>query len=256
MSKLIERLEKVDAAATPPMGFGASRAQAKPASMLLIALSGAEPTDAAQKLQADLCVLSAPSIGEAEVKAVKNALGDVLWGAWPDALSRESIAGLKEQGGDFFIFSETDTPAEALAEEELGRLIAIPSDFPEELGRSLEELPVDAVVLTGLEDAAPLSVKNVMQVRAIRDLISKPLLLLRSRPLSQGELTVLQDTGIQAIVLDSRPMAAEDALQLKEAIDALPPRKTKRDQPAPTLPGVASRETGHRHEEEPDDRLA
>ncbi len=254
MSKLIERLEKVDAAATPPLGFGASRTQAKPASMLLIALAGAEPSDAAQKLQADLCILSAPSVGEAEVKAAKNALGDVLWGAWPDVLSRESLDGLKEQGGDFFIFSETDTPAEALAEEELGRLIAIPSDFPEELGRSLEELPVDAVLLTGLEDAAPLSVKNLMQVRSIRDLISKPLLLLRSRPLSQGELTVLQDTGVQAIVLDSRPMATEDALQLKEAIDTLPPRKTKRDQPAPIVPRLASRQADHQHEEDPDDR--
>ena len=141
-------------------------------------------------------------------------------------------------------------------EEELGRLIAIPADFPEELGRSLEELPLDAVLMTGLEEAAPLSVKNLMQVRSIRDLISKPMLLLRTRPLSQGELTVLHDTGIQGIVLDSRSVGAEDVVKVKEAIESLPPRKTKRDQaPAPVVPRLASREADHHHDDDHDDRL-
>ncbi len=251
MSKLIERLEKVDAPSLPPLGFGASRTQTKPASMLLIALADAGATETLTRLQVEFCVLAAPSIADGQ--ALNSNLDDAMWGIWPGALAKESLDGLKEQGGDFFIFSEIDAPVEVLAGEELGRLIAIPADFPEELGRSLEELPVDAVLLTGLEDAAPLSVKNLMQVRSIRDLTSKPMLLLRSRPLSQGELTVLQDTGIQAIVLDSRQMQVEDALRVKEAIDNLPPRKTKRDQPTPTLPRMAPMEAAHHHEEDPDD---
>ena len=255
MSKLIERLEKVDAASTPPLGFGASRTQSKPASMLLVALADAASTESLTKIPADICVLSIPSAGESEVKAAKESLGDALWGLWPGVLTSESLEGIKEQGGDFFIFSETDTPAEVLSGEELGRLIAIPADFPEELGRSLEELPLDAVLMTGLEEAAPLSVKDLMQVRSIRDLISKPMLLLRARPLSQGELTVLHDTGIQGIVLDSRSVDAEDALKVREAIENLPPRKTKRDQPAPVVPRLPSREAAHPHEEDPDDRL-
>ena len=59
MSKLIERLEKVDAASTPPLGFGASRTQSKPASMLLVALVDAQPPPSPlTKIQADFCVLS------------------------------------------------------------------------------------------------------------------------------------------------------------------------------------------------------
>ena len=253
MSKLIERLEKLDAPLLQPLGFGAIRTQTKPASMLLIALADAEATETLTRLPVEFCVLAAPSIADGE--AVNNNLGDVLWGLWPGTVAKESLDDLKEQGGDFFIFSELDAPAEVLAGEELGRLIAIPADFPEELGRSLEEIPVEAVLLTGLEDAEPLSVKNLMQVRSIRDLTSKPLLLLRSCLLSQGELTVLQDAGVQAIVLDLRQMQVEDALRVKEAIDNLPPRKTKRDQPTPTLPRMASMETAHQHEheEDPDD---
>ena len=60
MSKLIERLEKVDAASTPPLGFGANRTQNKPASMLLVALADAASTEALTKIQADFCVLSTP----------------------------------------------------------------------------------------------------------------------------------------------------------------------------------------------------
>ena len=255
MSKLIERLEKVDAASTPPLGFGASRTQSKPATMLLVALADAASTDSLSKIGAEFCVLSTPSAGESDVKTAGDTLGEAMWGLWSGDLSKEKLDGIKEQGGDFFVFSETDTPVEVLSSEELGRLIAIPADFPEELGRALEELPLDAVVMTGLEDAAPLSVKNVMQVRCIRDLTSKPMLILRSRPLTKGEFTVLQDTGIQGIVLDSRSMDAESALGVKEAIDALPPRKTKRDQPAPVLPRFAPGEAPHHHEEDPDDKL-
>ena len=48
---------------------------------------------------------------------------------------------------------------------------------------------------------------------------------------------------------------AEDALKVKEAIDALPPRKTKRDQPAPVVPRLASSEVAHHHDDDHDDRL-
>ena len=255
MSKLIERLEKLDAPSLQPLGFGAIRTQTKPASMLLIALADAEVTETLTRLQVEFCVLAAPSIADGE--AVNNNLGDVLWGLWPGTVAKESLDDLKEQGGDFFIFSELDAPAEVLAGEELGRLIAIPADFPEELGRSLEEIPVEAVLLTGLEDAEPLSVKNLMQVRSIRDHHLEAFAPADVSPAEPGRVDCAPGcTGVQAIVLDVRQMQVEDALRVKEAIDNLPPRKTKRDQPAPTLPRMAPMEAAHHHEheEDPDDR--
>ncbi len=255
MSKLIERLEKVDAAATPPMGFGASRAQAKPASMLLIAYSFTENDVPPPGLRADGWLVYSSDDTEADLDAVKASAGDVPWGLQPDNIAPGSIDALKEKGADFIVIRD-GFPVWALAEEELGRVLWVGSSVSETLARSLEELPVDAIIMD-CGDSFNLYVQDLVNIRSVRECTSKPLLVqVVDISLGKAEVGLLQDAGVQGIVLGFGQMEESEVLQVREAIDALPPRKTKRDQPAPTLPGVASRETGHRHEEEPDDRLA
>lgn len=253
MSKLIDRLEKVGTVAPTPMGFGANRAVEKAPSLLLVALSGTQPPASISQLRVDSHIISTGKIAKAELKAAKGIAGNTLWGLWPETLTHDSLDALKKEGGDFFILSTIDTPAEVLAGEELGRLVTIPVDFPEELGHSLEEFPVDAIILVGLEEVSPLSVRDLMQVRSVRDLISKPLLLLRSHPLNRGEIVVLQDVGVQGIVLDLRSMKVEDAVQMQEAIEKLPPHKIKRDRATALLPRLSLRAASPEEEEEDDD---
>ena len=253
MSKLIDRLEKVGTVAPTPMGFGASRAVEKAPSLLLLALSGTKSTASTSQLSVDSYIMSADKITKAELKAAKGIAGDSPWGLWPETITNDSLEALKGEGADFFIFSTVNTPAEVLAEEELGRLITVPADFPEELGHSLEEIPVDAVILVGLEEASPLSVRDLMLVRSMRDLISKPLLLLRTHTLNQAELVVLQDVGVQGIVLDMRTMKVKDAAQIQKDVEDLPPRKLKRDQANALLPRLSQRAVSPRREEEEDD---
>ncbi|HIC68749.1 MAG TPA: hypothetical protein EYO90_04385, partial [Candidatus Latescibacteria bacterium] len=250
MSKLIERLEKVGTVTPIPMGFGANRAVEKSPAMLLVVLSGTNSTESTSQIEAHSYITSAGKITKAALKAAKGQAGDAIWGLWPETITNDSLNALKGEGGDFFILSTVDAPAEALAVEDLGRLITVPADLPEELGHSLEEIPVDAVILVGLEDASPLSVRDLMQVRSMRDLISKPLLLLRSRALNQGELVVLQDVGVQGIVLDMRTMKEEDAAQVRKDMEELPPRKIKRDQPGALLPRLSSRTASPQQEQE------
>ena len=252
MSKLIERLEKVGTITPIPMGFGASHAAEKAPSMLLVALSGTKPANSKSQLRVDSHIIAAGKIAKSELKAAKDVAGDAIWGLWPDTLTNDSLDALKGEGGDFFIFSTIDTPAEVLAGEELGRLITIPAEFPEELGHSLEEIPVDAVLLAGLEEASPLSVKDLLQIRSVRDMISKPLLLVRSQALSREELVVLQAVGIQGIVLDLRTMKLDDALQVQDNIDELPPRRTKRDQANALLPRLSQSGISPQREDEDD----
>ena len=250
MSKLIERLDKVGTVAPSPMGFGANRAAEKTPSLLLVALSGTKSAISSSQLKVDSYIIAAGNVAKSELKAAKSIAGDALWGFWPETLTNDSLSDLKGEGGDFFIFSTVNTPAEVLAGDELGRLITIPVEFPEELGHSLEEIPVDGVLLAGLEEASPLSVMNLMQIRSMRDLISKPLLLLRSHTLNQGELVVLQDMGVQGIVVDMRTMKVEDAIQIRDAIDGLPPPKMKRDQTSALLPRLSTRVAAPQREEE------
>ncbi|MDP6102332.1 MAG: hypothetical protein QF579_03370 [Dehalococcoidia bacterium] len=252
MSKLIERLEKVGTVAPTPMGFGANRAIEKAKSMLLIALSGTKSAAPDSKLKVDSYIIAAGEAAISELKAAKGAAGDALWGLWTDTLTTPSLKDLKGEGGDFFIFSTVDAPAEVLANDDLGRLITIPVEFPEELGHALEEMPVDAVLLAGLEEVSPLSVRNLMQIRSVRDLISKPLLLLRTHSLNRDELAVLQDVGVQGLVVDLRSMNVKEAIQIEDAIEGLPPRKTRRDQADALLPRVSQRAASHQSDDDDD----
>ena len=252
MSKLIERLEKVGTIAPAPMGFAAGRAAERAPALLMLALSGTKST-ASAGLQADGCVIAAPKATKTHLKAAREAAGDELWGLWPSSATGASLDDLKNQGGDFVIFSSVDTPAELLADEDLGRLIVIPIEFPEELGHSLEDFPVDAVVIAGLEDASPLSVKALMQVRAVRDLVSKPLLLLRTSPLNRGELVVLQDVGLQGLVVDAGKVSADDGAQMAEDIKDLPPRRQKREHAGALLPRMSSPEPHHHDDDDEED---
>lgn len=252
MSKLIERLEKVGTVAPAPMGFAASRAPERAPALLMLSLSGAK--DAVSNSQADGFMVSVPKATKPQLKAAGKAMGDRLWGLWPNAAAGLSLDDVKEQGGDFVVFSSLDTPSELLADEEIGRLFVIPVELPEELGHSMEEFPVDAVVVSGLEDASPLTVKALMQVRAVRDFVPRPLLLLRAKPLSRGELVVLQEVGLQGVVVDSSNVDAEDAARMSEDIKGLPPRRQKRDSPGALLPRMSSgAPASHQHDDDDDE---
>ena len=255
MSKLIERLEKVGTTTSAPMGFGANRTPGKTLSILLIALSGTIPPKSLSQIQADSLIIATSQVEKGELESAKGAAGETLWGVWSETLTDDSPDVLKDGGGDFFLCSADSTPAGVLAGEELGKVLAVPSDLPEELGRSLEGLPVDALLLTGLEKTSPLSVRDLTQICSVRDLTSKPILLLRSHVLDRGELAVLQDAGIQAIVLDLRAMNGKGATQMQADIRGLPPRKAKRDLTSPVLPRPSARASslGRREEEEEDD---
>jgi hypothetical protein len=258
MSKFIEHLEKVGVAVPAAMGFGASRVPEKVPSLLLVALSGTTPADSLAQLPVDFHIISTAKVSKSELKAARGVAGDALWGVWPETLTSSSLDTLSKEGGDFFIFSNVTTPAEVLVGEELGKLMAVPADLSEEMVRSLEELPVDAILLSGLEETSPLSVGDLMQVRWVRDWMSKPLLLLRSQSLSQGELEVLQDAGIQAVVLDMRTMNGKDVDAMREAIEGLPPRKARRDHATALLPRLSPRtapppSAGEEDEDEDDD---
>ena len=252
MSKLIERLEKVGTVAPAPMGFAASRAPERAPALLMLSLSGAK--DAASDSQADGFIVSVPKATKPQLKAARKATGDRLWGLWPDATTGVSLVDVKDHGGDFVVFSSLDTPSELLADEEIGRLFVVPVELPEELGHSMEEFPVDAVVISGLEDASPLTVKALMQVRAVRDFVPRPLLLLRAKPLSRGELVVLQEVGLQGVVVNSSNVGAEDAARMSEDIKGLPPRRQKRDNPGALLPRISSGSTAsHQHDDDDDE---
>ena len=126
----------------------------------------------------------------------------------------------------------------------------VPLDTPEELAHSINDIPVDAIILSGLEETTSLSIIDAMHIRSIRDLLSKPVILLRFNPLQKNDVKVIRDLGIQGILLDIQNIKPKELQSMKDDIAKLPPSKTKSNQ---TRAAIIPTMSTHDHQEYDDD---
>ena len=227
MSKLIEDLDKVGVITPTPMGFGTSRDTKNSPPLMLLGLSPRKSSRDIAELRLDSLIFTTDAINKTTIKNLKTLSSDLPWGIWIDRFDSESLEVLAHGEGDFFVFSDVTAPAEILASDNLGKIIATAVDFPEEMAHALNEIPIDAVILTGLEDTSPLPVGELLRIRSFRDIVDKPILILRSVTLTKQELAMLRDIGIQGIIIDCKLMDPQDAIALRDQIDKLPARKIK-----------------------------
>ena len=177
---------------------------------------------------------------------------DVPWGIWINKFESESLEVLANEAVDYLVFSDITAPATILASDNLGRIIATPPDFPEELAHALNEIPIDAIILTGIEDTSPLSVRDLLRIRSFRDIVDKPILILRSVTLTKQELEILRDIGIQGIIVDCKLMDPQLTITLRDEIDTLSPRKTRTIGPKALIPTL-NQETEQTYSDDDDD---
>ena len=84
-----------------------------------------------------------------------KALPDVPWGAQSNVLAAEDVSALIEAGADFISLTGLTSSLETLRDEDIGKLLVVPVDLKEEHARSLEVMPVDAIVYAdAVRDAA------------------------------------------------------------------------------------------------------
>ena len=96
----------------------------------------------------------------------------------------------------------------------MGRVVGIPMNMEDSLVRTVNELPVDAVIINS-PGTAPLTWGDLMRFRCLGDWINKPLLVVVPAPLTAGEIKGLWDAGIDALVvsLTAENQAAFQALR-------------------------------------------
>lgn len=240
MSKLIEQLEKIGTITPAPMGFGVNPAPKKAPSLTLVALSDTKTSDKNMVSCFNATIVRIKKDTKAAIKSAKSSAVTSVWGIWSDNTSCKSLETLKNEGGDFFTISNFNTNAEVLSDDSLGKIIVIPINIPEELCHSLEELPVDAIIMSDLEKVVNLTINDAMQIRSLRDLISKPILLLRESPLKKQDLKVIRDVGLQGIVLDLNKISSDDVNTMRKNIDNMPTAKNKKDQANAIIPRLKS----------------
>ena len=260
MSKLLDRLDHIARGAPAALGFAistANRERVPPLALLaLVSAPKQSAITALSKTQVDAFILSLGNSGAKNLEKEVEPLEGLTWGVAVEALKREQMEAYKTKGGDFVVFGIEGTQADALEEGDTARVLRVPADLEESTLRSLEDLPIDVVLLQRPGAEGPLALEHLLAICNVRAAMSRYLLLEWDGDLTSHDLEHLRDLGVDGIVLDASKAAAATFKTLHELIDALPRRRLKSDQrPLAVLPRMSrmSGGPGSREEEEEDE---
>ena len=158
MSKFIERLNKLSRGETQAIGFTARQAASPKPKIQLVARLAAESAEslAGRMAGADAGLLSISKLatGAETLQKLSQSLTDIIWGGWLQGSNNGGNSGdmkqLTKAGCDFIVFSAADTPLTVMKNnKETGKILEVESSLSDGLLRTTNELPVDAVLISG-----------------------------------------------------------------------------------------------------------
>ncbi len=213
MSKLIDRLIQTAETVSSPMGFRATRAAPPKPKMALIAR--VEPAENMAQLadyvsSADAAIIAQTGAEKNTVTDIARSLPGTVWGLWSEDKSRQQIKASAEAGADFIILplnSEIGLPGT----EKMGKILLVESSLGEGLIRTINELPVEAVLLT--DDEKALTWHQLMLCQRFFDLLFKPLLLTVPASVDSDELKALWKAGVDGVVISVKTVKQAERLK-------------------------------------------
>ena len=244
MSRFIDKLHQISRAEPQPIGFRAKHpASPKPRLQLVASLAQAGAEDLADRVagvDAGLLRITKPSSGVKALQNIARTVPDIPWGGWLPAGGQERVKQLMKAGNDFVVFPAS-SPLATLENSELGRILEVETSLNEGLLRAVNELPVDAVLVTQEEkEDYFLSWQHLMLLQRFADLLTKPLLALIPDKVTADELQALWEAGVDGIVTE---VTAEQPLnqlkELRQVMDKLAFTPTRRrEKMEPLIPGI------------------
>ena len=254
MSKLIDKLERASSGGVTALGFGPAVAREKVAPLLLIgAVRVGDKEEAGRAAEAGLDAVLLVSNGaapKAKIATSAGSLGEVPWGLWgADAGSTST------DGSDFRVIVSDSTPLTLLEGEEPANVMVVKPEMEDSLLRTIDDLPVDAF-LVSLDDAGPLTVRQLMRICRVGRVTSKYLLLHLPVMPAEAELKPLMDVGVGGLVID---VQGRDVKELKACrarlLELSSPQPRRKRRSTATLPstGFTAASAPRRREDDDDD---
>ncbi len=238
------------------MGFGAARkVSVKPKMVLVASLAQTSVgglADYVAGADAGLIPIAKASTGAKTFHKVSQAVPDIPWGGWLKDTGREGIKPIVKAGCDFVVFPAANTSLSVLQEGEVGRILQVEATLGEGLLRTINGLPVDAVLITGeAEEGHFLAWHHLMLFRYFASLLAKPLLVSIPPRVTDDELQALWNAGVDGVIVAvGAGQPAGGLKELRQVIDKLVfPSLRKRGQAEALLPYIG-KETGVATEEE------
>ncbi len=224
MSQLIKRLRQIAEGSTQRLGFRAGTASPTQSMLLIAALPHSNDDTLTEVVSAEvdailLCMEDLESEAQSFQRIVTMA-SNIPWGVWSTGITNKSIGQLREAGGDFLIFEASAAPAALLQEKELGKVLKIAPPLDDSLMRTIERLPIDAMLIDIATER--IKVSHLMYCQRLADLIPKPLLVAVSQELEDEEIQALRESGATGLVVEIGEKPRERLLELHQRIKALP----------------------------------
>ena len=202
------------------MGFGAAKSEPRPT--MLVGYFGPEGDVAkARESGADFILVDARN-GSVDVAKARDAAGDLPLGAWVAAQDSAAAKALRGDGLDFLVVAE-DSPAASLLDDDLGYVLALPSQPEETFLRTLEPLSLEALLLHNIP--SPLTVAGELELSRTGALARRPMICETAAAASEDDLRCLRAAGVAGVMTEVAGIG-----QLRDAVKALPQRKARREE--------------------------
>jgi hypothetical protein len=244
VSKLAEKIRKVTRTQSQPLGFGSARAASEPTLVLAARCDDASAAAELARRGADAVIVgSAKSPAQA---GSASGIKDAIAGAWLPGKTAGEAKAYREAGFDFIVFDPDRTAATAVLDEDTGYVMALPAGLGDAETRALESFQLDAIDVGKIE--GPLTVRKQMDLRRLFAMTRKPLMAAVPGDIDAAELEALRDANVVVVVAQD----AAAAERLRKTIDALPPRRRRKDEdrPAPLVPRATGVDAEEEDEEE------
>ena len=247
MSRFIDKLNQVSRVVPQAMGFRTAQpVSEKPKILLIASLAGASAGGLADYVVgADAGLLRIPKLssGAKTLKEISQAAPDIPWGGWPRDINEGGIKQMAKAGCDFVVFPAANTPLALPQNDEMGKILEVESSLSEGLLRTVNELPIDAVLIAAEQEGEySLTWHHLMLFQRFGDLLTKPLLASIPPNVTPNELQALWKAGVDGVVIEVGVGQPADRLKkLRQVIDKLTfPSQRKQGKAEALLPHIDS----------------
>ncbi|MGK5091406.1 hypothetical protein WDW89_05225 [Deltaproteobacteria bacterium TL4] len=233
MSKLIKMLQQVSESAIPPMGFKLSTASTVRKMLIITSVAQITAKSATQPsgFEVDAMLIQSQNLKD-EIKNLKRLagkLGDTPLGIWFESMTAVDTEELKDTGIDFLVFPASQTPA-ALLKTEIGKVMKIDLTNDNNLITTIDQLPIDAVLIDFRENKGSLNILQLMNCHRLAGLTGKPILVATQQELAKQDIKSLWEAGVNGIIVEAKEENRQNLDNLSRVIKDLPPvtRKPKK----------------------------
>jgi hypothetical protein len=254
MSRFVKKLLRLRQTEPQPMGFATSqKAPEKPRLQIVASVTSAGAENASAALDsADAILVEVNNEDDlAAVEKICKAKEAVPAGGWLKTPDIKLLPKVMDSSCDFVIFP-SETPVAISQKEKIGRTLQLDESLTEGLLRTVNDLPIDMVLVSDKGTQGPLTMARLMAIRRIVLMLNKPVIVPVSIDISSHDLQSLWDLGISSILIESVDQGSADKLaELRKTIGNLAmPVSKKKDRMSPILPHLQPEAHGHHEEEE------